>query len=324
MTECHLDAGTAARIYEQMLLSREVDLFLEEELRKGGSAPHFHSGIGQEALSVAATLALAPQDYLMYSHRGYGQVLSRGLSLYELFADMNARIGGTNDGFGGIMHLYRQDLGIMGRNSVFGTKFTITMGLALSAMTDGDDRVAVCFFGEAEASRGPIYEALNMAALLKLPMVLVAENNGYSYSSRTENMFAGGNMMGVWGGLGIPVADVDGNDAVEVYSAVAGAISHARSGAGPAIVEGRTYRIASHSPPFDPDPTIYRTNEEVAQWRAKDPLQRMSSYISTLGIDFDESTVRSEARAQIELAWAKSKACPSPDMQTYLKQMELL
>jgi acetoin:2,6-dichlorophenolindophenol oxidoreductase subunit alpha len=312
----------ALRILKNMVLCREVDLFIGEQLSLGKEAPHFHSGIGQEALSVAATEALRSDDYLMYSHRGYGQVLTRGLSLHELFADMHARIGGTNDGFGSIMHLYKPELGLMGRNSVFGTKFTITMGLALSAKIDHSDRAAVCFFGEAEGSRAPLYEALNCAVLWQLPMVLIAENNGYSFSSRTSDLFPEGKMMTVWKGWKIPVFEVDGNDAIEVHSAVTRALEHARSGRGPAIVEGLTYRIDAHFPADDP--SLYRTPSEVELWRARDPVDTMTRYVLARGLDFDADGYRRSVRTDIEAAWSRALALPSPSVDHYRRRMEEL
>jgi pyruvate dehydrogenase E1 component alpha subunit len=312
----------ALGILKNMVLCREVDLFIGEQLRLGRAAPHFHSGIGQEALSVAATQALRSDDYLMYSHRGYGQVLTRGLSLYELFADMHARIGGTNDGFGSIMHLYKPELGLMGRNSVFGTKFTITMGLALSASIDRSNRAAVCFFGEAEASRAPLYEALNCAVLWQLPMVLIAENNGYSFSSRTSDMFPEGRMMRVWEGWKIPVFEVDGNDAIEVYSTVTRALEYARSGRGPAIVEGRTYRIDAHFPADDP--SLYRTPSEVKFWQARDPVDTMTRYLRARDLDFDADGYKRSVRTDIETAWSLALAQPSPSIGHYRRRMEEL
>jgi pyruvate dehydrogenase E1 component alpha subunit len=306
-----------------MVLSRELDLFLNERVEAGDSVPHFHSGIGQEALSVAAVAALDERDYLLYTHRGYAQLLARGVPLATLLTDMLCRVGGTNGGFGGVMHVHDPDLGIVGRNGVFGTRFTIGMGLALASLLQGDGRVTLCLTGEAEGARGPLYEALNFAVLWQLPLVLVAENNGFSVSTRTEDMFPGGRIMGVWKGFDIPVVTVDGNDAAAVYQEVAAAVAGARSGGGPAIVEGLTYRIDPHIPIVD-DPTRYRSGAEETRWRERDPLPAYRAALTDGGIEVNHEALRERARRRVEDAWVVASRRPEPGAPELEARMALL
>jgi len=179
------------------------------------------------------------------------------------------KYGGTNHGLGGNMHVARPDLGVPGREGVFGTRFAIALGLALAKKLDESDDVVVCFYGEAAGARGQIYESLNMAVLWRLPLVLIAENNGWSFSSRTEWLFPKARMARVWRGFDIPVEEFDGNDPEITHDAVARAVAHARAGNGPSVLEGLTYRLDPH---IWYDKAEYQPADEVSQRRKRDPL----------------------------------------------------
>jgi TPP-dependent pyruvate/acetoin dehydrogenase alpha subunit len=254
-----------------MLLSRRFDEACNALVKAGAEVPHFHSGTGQEALSVAATVQLRPSDQLIYTHRGYAHLLAKRVPLEQIALDMFMKAGGTNNGLGGAMHVCRPDLGVNGREGVFGGRFGIAAGMALSARLDGRDDVVMCFYGEAAGARGILYESLNMAVLWRLPIIYIAENNGWSYSSRTDWLFPDGRMTAVWRGFDIPVAEVDGNDAEAVHAVVAAAIARARAGEGPSVIEGMTYRLDPHHLHDSDD---YREHEEVSAWRERDPIVR--------------------------------------------------
>jgi TPP-dependent pyruvate/acetoin dehydrogenase alpha subunit len=239
-TDIYLDA------YRLMLLSRGFDEHCTRLLGAGEAVPHFHSGSGQEALMVASVLPLRTTDQMIYTHRGYGHLLAKGVTLREIALDTFMKLGGTNHGLGGNMHVARPDLGIPGREGAFGTRFGIATGTALAAQLRGDDGVTLCFYGEAAGARGPLYESLNMAVLWRLPIVYIAENNGWSFSSRTEWLFPQGRMSRVWRGFDIPVHEFDGNDPEVVYETVSRAIVRARDGDGPSVLEGLTYRLDPH------------------------------------------------------------------------------
>lgn len=256
-------------IYRNMLLSRGFDEHCTRMLRDGKMVPHFHSGVGQEALMVASVAPLCPTDQMIYTHRGYGHLLAKGVSLREIALDTFMKAGGTNHGLGGNMHVARPDLGVPGREGVFGTRFGIAAGLALAAKLDGTDQVTVCFYGEAAGARGILYEALNMAVLWNLPVVFIAENNGWSFASRTEWLFPNGRMSRVWRGFDIPVEEFDGNDPQETHHVVGQAVARARAGRGPSVLEGMTYRVDPH---IWYDKAHYQPRSEVENWRARDPL----------------------------------------------------
>jgi len=152
-------------VYRTMLLSRRFDERCNAMLARGEAVPHFHSGIGQEALSVAAVAGLRVADQVVYTHRGIGHLLAKGVPLRQIVLDLFLVRGGTNHGFGSVLHVSRPDLGVSGREGVFGTRFGISVGLALASSLRSRDDIVVCFYGEAAGARGALYESLNMAVL---------------------------------------------------------------------------------------------------------------------------------------------------------------
>jgi len=298
------------KAYELMLTSRILDEFCEELYRAGTPLRHYHSGIGQEACAVGGTYDLREDDYLYYAHRGVGVLLAKGLSLKAVMYDLFLKPGGTNQGLGSAMHTCAPELGLPGRAGVFGFQFTFSAGSALGAKLQGKDSVAVCYYGEAAGSRGPYFEALNMAVLWKLPVIYFAETNGFSTSSRTEDLFATGDMSSMWKGFDIPIAKVDGNDLNAVRAATQAAIERGRSGKGPSVIECMTYRISPHIP-GDKDDT-YRSLEEVEYWKKKDPILRAKRELAADGAlsEAEDAKLRSALRAEVEALYAEIQKTP--------------
>ncbi len=268
-----MNSDLVLKAYKTMLTSRILDEFCEGEfVDKGVNLRHYHSSIGQEALSVGGAIGLRKNDFMYYTHRGVGPLLAKGISLDAVMRDLFFKPGGTNRGTGSVMHSLAPELGIPGRNGVFGDRFTIASGLALSAKLRNTQQVSVCYYGEAAAARGMYYEAINLAVLWKLPVIFLGENNGFSISSRTRDIYANGDLSSMWKGYDIPVVKFDGNDIISVLEAVETAVERAREGKGPSVLEGVTYRISAHIPmeaQFE-----YRTVDEVNEWREKDPIPR--------------------------------------------------
>jgi pyruvate dehydrogenase E1 component alpha subunit len=296
------------RAYRLMLLSRGFDEQCTKMLTRGQVVPHFHSGVGQEALMVASVLPLRPTDQMIYTHRGYGHLLAKGVSLKEIAFDTFMKAGGTNQGLGGSMHVARPDLGIPGREGVFGTRFAIAVGIALASSLRGSDDVTVCFYGEAAGARGQLYESLNMAVLWRLPVIYVAENNGWSFSSRTEWLYPGSRMSRVWRGFDIPVEEFDGNDPEMVYETVARAVERARDGEGPSVLEGLTYRLDPH---IWYDKASYQPAQEIAEWRRRDPLMVARDQLFRRGITQHRlSRIAGMVEEEIESTFAAAEAAP--------------
>jgi len=300
------------KVYEIMLASRLLDEFCEKLESEGVRVPQFHSSIGQEALSVGGVVDLRKDDYLLYTHRGYGSLLAKGISLETIMKDMFLKSGGTNEGFGSIMHTVSPENGIVGRNGVFGTRFTIATGLGLAEKVRRSGRVVVCYYGEAAGARGPFLEAMNMCALWKLPVVFIAEQNGFSVNSRTSDIYATKDLSGMWRGFPIQIRKIDGNDVQVVQNTVSEAVERVRQGDGPWLIEGITYRISPHIP--HEDHMAYRTEEEIGSWRQKDPivlaLNALKKYHGFT--DRDDEELRRNINSAIESAYQAALSDPDP------------
>jgi TPP-dependent pyruvate/acetoin dehydrogenase alpha subunit len=296
------------RAYRLMLLSRGFDDRCTKMLACGQAVPHFHSGVGQEALMVVSVLTLRPTDQMIYTHRGYGHLLAKGVSLREIAFDTFMKAGGTNHGLGGNMHVARPDIGIPGREGVFGTRFAIAAGIALASSLRGSSDVTLCFYGEAAGARGQLYESLNMAVLWRLPVVYVAENNGWSFSSRTEWLYPSARMSRVWRGFEIPVEEFDGNDPEVVYETVARAVTRARDGEGPSVLEGLTYRLHPH---IWYDRASYQPVREIAEWRRRDPLKIAREQLMRRGVSQRQlSKIVGIVKEELELTFEAAEAAP--------------
>lgn len=317
-----MDNQLLLKAYRLMLTSRLLDEFCEGEfVDKGVNLRHYHSSIGQEALCVGGAVALRTDDYLYYTHRGVGALLAKGVSLDKVMRDLFFRPGGTNRGTGSVMHTLAPELGIPGRNGVFGDRFTIASGLALSAKLRDTQQVAVCYYGEAAAARGMFYEAMNLAVLWKLPAVFIGENNGFSISSRTRDIYATGDISSMWKGYGIPVVKVDGNDITAVLEAVETAVERARRGEGPSVIEGVTYRISAHIPMEDQ--YAYRTVDEVEEWRKKDPIRRACDELTARDVWDEEkdAALHAELFQTVRDLYAQLETTPIVDRSEMFTQL---
>ena len=268
------------KLVRLMLVSRRFDEECARLLKAGATVPHYHSGLGQEALMVGSAAALRDDDTYIYTHRGYGQLLAKGVSLDELAHDMWLKEGGTNHGRGAVMHVNRPDIGIPGREGVFGSRFGLAVGFALAHRLNGSDAIVVCCYGEAAGARGPLYEAMNMAVLWDLPILFLAENNGWSFTTPTEWLYPGGKMSSVWRGFEIPVELIDGNDVEAVYWHVTQAAEAMRKRPGPRVIEGMTYRLDPH---IWWDDSAYQPKAEIDAWRTRDPITRAVQRLREFG-----------------------------------------
>lgn len=255
------------RLFEE----RVVDLYAR------GLVPGMvHLYIGQEAVAAGVCANLRPDDYITSTHRGHGHLLAKGAELAPMMAELFGKRDGFNKGKGGSMHVADMEIGILGANGIVGGGHTIATGAAWSAKWRGTDQVAVCFFGDAASNIGTFHESLNLAAAHKLPVVFVCENNGYGISVSQAKHQAILNISDRASGYGIPGIMVDGQDVVTVYEAASEAIELARSGRGPTLLECKTYRFRGH---HEEDPAYggrYRTDEEVAFWKKRCPIRKLS------------------------------------------------
>ena len=296
-----------------MLLIRAFEARVADLYRDGEIPGFVHLSIGQEAAAVGACWPLGPEDVITSTHRGHGHCLAKGLDPVGMFAELMGRDEGTNRGRGGSMHIADPNLGIFGANGIVAAGLPIAAGAAAAAQLRKDGRVALAFFGDGAAAQGAFHEALNLAAVWRLPVVFFCENNGYSEFSPTPSQHVA-TLEQRAAGYAIPYVAVDGNDVVATATAVGVAVERARAGDGPAVVEAATYRWHGH---YEGDPQRYRTPEELEEWKARDPLvvhrRRLESDGVTSG-DLDE--LAKGVADQIEVAIDTARAMPGPSPST--------
>ncbi|HRO57604.1 MAG TPA: thiamine pyrophosphate-dependent dehydrogenase E1 component subunit alpha [Burkholderiaceae bacterium] len=301
--------GSLLALYRTMALIREVELALSRLFANGEVPGFIHLSLGQEAIAAGVASALAPQDSLATTHRGHGHVLARGIDVDGFFKEIMGRAGGLCKGRGGSMHVADLSLGILGANGIVGAGIPIAMGSAIAHATRKTGGVAVAFFGDGAMAEGVLHETLNMAALWKLPLLLVCENNGWSEFSPTSRQFAA-KLEALAGAFGIAYAKVDGNDAPAVSDAAREAAAELRAGRGPFVLECITHRVRGH---YEGDPQKYRDADELQALESKDPLARMRGTLGKAGVpDADVQRIDDEIRARVESAIEVARADELP------------
>ncbi len=229
-----------------------------------------HSSAGEEASPTGICGNLTEKDYIASTHRGHGHCIAKGVDPRKMMAELLARARGTNRGKGGSMHMADMSKGMLGANGVVGASIPVAVGAALSAKIRKTDSVAVAFFGDGGANQGVLHESMNLAAIWKLPVIFACENNLYAESTPVEYALSVYNVSDRAAAYSMPGVTVDGQDVFAVYEAAGEMVKRAREGAGPSLLEVRTFRYYGHTT-FD-NPRNYRTEEEEKYWRARDPL----------------------------------------------------
>lgn len=266
---------------------------------------------GQEAIAVGALAARSPQDAVFATYRGHGYALACGTPLEAVFAELMGRETGINGGRGGSAYFSAPEYGFYGENSIVGGGAPISVGAALASKFDGSGRVAICAFGDGAMNQGSVHEAMNMASAFDLPVVFICENNFYSELTPIHKMVKDPELYKRAVAYGIPGERIDGNDPEAVRAAVAKALEHARSGAGPSLIEAMTARLVGH---YIGDPESYRKPGELEQIKANEPIVRLRQKLSTLGVtqaELDE--VSDHVRHEVEVAAEQAQSAPRAD-----------
>ena len=313
-----MDKELLLDMYYHMKRIRRFEETAEELYHRGTVVGLLHLYIGEEAVAVGACQALEDSDYITSTHRGHGHVLAKGGDSKRLLAELCGRVTGYCRGKGGSMHAADLSLGVLGANGVVGGGFGIATGAALSAQKRRSGQVAVCFFGDGAANQGVFMEVLNMAALWKLPIIYLCENNGFGEYTRREEATVDDQPIGARAAaFGIPTASVDGNDVVAVYQAVKEAVARARAGEGPSFVEARTYRLCGHHMGDIGFGRGYRTKEELdARWE-QEPVGRFRRRLLAEGHCTEETLEAIEARIESEMQEAVAFTLESPQPESY-------
>lgn len=312
--ETELSTDQLVRLYEVMVRIRRFEERIME-LSMQGKVPGFaHSYIGQEAVAAGVCAALRPDDYIASTHRGHGHLIAKGGDLNGMMAELFGRRDGLCHGKSGSMHLADMRVGVPPSTGIVGGGLPIAMGAAYAAQVKGTDQVAVSFFGEGASGQGTFHEALNMAALWRLPVVFVCEVNQFAELSPASVHVAGGHIAVRAAGYGIPGVEIDGNDVLAVYEAAAKAVKRAREGEGPSLIEAQTARWFGH---YIGDPQRYRSPEDIEAWRARDPIAQFGHQLLEWGV-CDQATIDAvggavEKEVDQAVAFAEASDLPGPD-----------
>ena len=302
-------------LLKRMMLIRAFEEKAETLFQQKLIPGFVHLSIGQEASTAGSCAALRPDDYIISTHRGHAHILAKGGDPKFMFAELFGKATGYCKGKGGSMHIADFSRGILGANGVVGGGFPIMVGAGLSIKMRRSDQVGMVFFGDGASNRGTFHEACNMAAVFKLPIIFVCENNGYASTSPAEKMIAGGSVAGRAKAYGIPGYITDGSNVLEVLEVVGEAVAFARSGNGPSIVENETYRYKGH---FEGDRQQYRTQDEIHTYKKeRDPIQQFERLLQEEGILTEElaQQMRLEIAGRIEEAvqFAMDAPLPAPE-----------
>ena len=293
----------ARHFYTVMYRARRFEEEVFEFYKRGLMPGLAHLYLGEEAIATGACAALRDDDYISSTHRGHGHLVARGADVNRMMAEILGKGTGYSKGKGGSMHIMAMDKGILGANGIVGGGIPIATGAAYSAKLRGTDQVTISFFGDSAANEGTFHESINMAAAWNLPIVYIIENNLYGISVDIRRVTKEHQLSKRAVGYGIPGTTIDGNDVFTVYDTVSKAVSRARKGEGPTLIECLTYRWQGH---HVGDPAVYRPEDEVAAWRASknEPIAKLESLklLSQKDIDAIKAEVESEIRAACTFA----------------------
>lgn len=304
-------------LYFKMLLIRYFEEKVEELFLQGLIHGTTHLYVGEEAVAVGACSQLSPGDMITSTHRGHGHCIAMGADIKRMMAEIMGKSTGYCKGKGGSMHIADVEKGILGANGVVGGGIPLAAGAALTQKLKKTGKVVLCFFGDGASNTGSFHESLNLASIWKLPVVFICEDNCYAVSFSAKKSVGAQHISDRAIGYGIDGGFYDGNDIFSVMKATKEAIDKARSGAGPTLLEFKTYRWKGHS---KSDANRYRTKEEIEEWKKRCPIQRLEKELIKQGKFTKEmvSTLKSKTTVVIEEAVEFAGQSPEPLLNTIL------
>ncbi len=311
-----LDRKLAESLLYQMLLIRRFEEKAAEMYAAGKIGGFCHLYIGQEAIAVGSISVLRPDDYVIAPYREHGHALARGMTPEAVMAELYGKVGGCSKGKGGSMHLFDRDLRLMGGHAIVGGQLPVAVGLGLASKYQGEDAATLCFLGDGAAPQGAFHESLNLAALWKLPVVFLIENNRYAMGTPLEKTASVTDLYKRSSAYGIPGEAVDGMDVIAVREATERALASARQGT-PVLLEARTYRYRGHSM-SDPVAGTYRTREELEEQKKRDPIILFRERLMKEGI-LDNAKLKAldqRVRAVVQQAVDFAEASPYPPLES--------
>jgi len=311
----NLDNSTLLEAYRQLKTIREFEMRMRLE-NEAGQVPGFiHLYCGQEAVAVGACMQLEDKDFVGSTHRGHGHCIAKGCDVGDMLLEIFCKQGGLCNGKGGSMHIVDMNKGMLGANAIVGAAPPIAVGAALTAKTLKTGGVAMAFIGDGASNQGTVFEALNLASVLQLPMIFMYEHNGYGEFTGADYHLGGNDIVGRARAFGMPGEKVDGTDFFAVYEAVGKAVERARNGGGPSAVEAHAMRFFGH---FEGDPQLYRAKDEVKELRENsDPIKKFITHVTGSGqLTMDQLTAIDEeilAMLDEKVTAAKAAQDPLPD-----------
>jgi acetoin:2,6-dichlorophenolindophenol oxidoreductase subunit alpha len=315
-----IDKDRLIKIYVTMNKIRKFEekaLSLFENNKLRGS---LHLYIGQEAIASTVCSLLRDEDYITSTHRGHGHCIAKGAELGRAMAELMGKATGYCGGRGGSMHIADLEKGNMGANAIVGGGIPIAVGGALAAHMKGTDQVAVAFFGDGASNQGTFHEGINLASVWKLPVIFICENNGFGISVPVRESTSVKDISSRAAAYNIPGYTVDGNDVFAIDEAVAKAILRAKANEGPTLIECKTYRWTGH---WTGDPQVYRTKDEVDDWKKKCPIKSLRKYLIENNILTEKQTeeIENDVWRQVEDAAEYAMNSPEPDPAFVLKDV---
>ncbi|MDI5938952.1 thiamine pyrophosphate-dependent dehydrogenase E1 component subunit alpha [Micromonospora sp. DH15] len=296
------------RLYRTVRLIRRFEERAVDLVRAGAIVGGIHPYLGQEGIAAGVCAALRDDDLVTGTHRGHGHVLAKGADPARMLAELLGRETGLNRGRGGSMHAADLAVGVLGANAIVGAAGAILTGAVWARRRRGDDLVGATFFGDGAVNEGMLLEAFNLAALWRVPVLVVCENNGYATTMPVEGAVAG-TIPGRAEAFGMPAAVVDGQDPEAVRDATAAAVARMRAGGGPELIEARTYRFDAHHTFEHAVRLDYRAPQEVAAGRSRDPVDIQGARLS----EVDRAAVDADVEATLDAALEFALASPEPD-----------
>jgi pyruvate dehydrogenase E1 component alpha subunit len=284
--------------YRQMLAIRRIEEAAAKAYSQGKIGGFLHLYIGQEAVAVGAAAAIKPEDYIMTSYRDHGQAYAKGMSARAIMAELFAKETGCSKGLGGSMHFFDAKTNFLGGYGIVGGHLPLAAGVAFASKYRSDGRVCLCFFGDGAISQGAAHEAFSLAALWKLPVVFICENNLYSMGTPLSRSLSVEDTSQKALAYGMARDRFDGNDVIKVRDRLADAVRRARYESQPTLIEIRCYRYRGHSMS---DPGLYRTKEEVEEYKKQDCLFIAQQYLEKLGVDSKEyEAIEDSVKTEVE------------------------
>ncbi len=309
-----IDTATLKDWYREMVLIRQFEEHARQAYQQGKVGGFLHLYIGEEAIAVGAIHALKPEDHIVTHYRDHGHAIARGLDPKRLMAELYGKETGVAKGRGGSMHFADTSKNFWGGYAIVAGHITIAVGLAIAAQRAGEKRVAMAFFGDGSTDAGQFYECLNLAALWKVPVVFLCENNQYGMGVAINKASAVTDVYKKACMADIPAQQVDGMDVLAVHAAVLKAVEAARNGGGPRFIEALTYRYQGHSVA---DPDKYRDREKIEEWKKRDAIEHVKQLLLDGGVQADElAAIDADVKRQMNDVMAFAESSPAPDPAT--------